>query len=274
MRLLHVERRRDAHRALASRALAHPASARAVMRDSKPLIVHQPSSSLWVPIKEGGGRERRARHPVLAAVRLRGVDRRLPGARRGRGRARAAQRQELRGDRGPEAKARGRELDRPPARLEPRPLVDHAHPARGACDVPQVRRLHPGHHHADSRGPDCRGLPVRGGCRRGRAAGGPGGHRPLARGVRDRKAGAGPHLAVGAHASAAKTSSASAGPWVAAPRSSCPVRRPTGAWCRVRSSGCRSRAATNHGHALPAVVSRGRLRRMARASCCRTSPRT
>ena len=30
------------------------AAARAVMRDSKPLIVHQPSSSLWVPIKEGG----------------------------------------------------------------------------------------------------------------------------------------------------------------------------------------------------------------------------
>jgi PAS domain S-box-containing protein len=30
------------------------AAARTVMRDSKPLIVHQPSSSLWVPIKEGG----------------------------------------------------------------------------------------------------------------------------------------------------------------------------------------------------------------------------
>src|SRR3982074_1687174 len=30
------------------------AAARAVVRDSKPLLVHQPSSSLWVPIKEGG----------------------------------------------------------------------------------------------------------------------------------------------------------------------------------------------------------------------------
>ena len=30
------------------------ATARAVVRDSKPLLVHQPSSSLWVPIKEGG----------------------------------------------------------------------------------------------------------------------------------------------------------------------------------------------------------------------------
>ncbi len=30
------------------------AAARSVMRDSKPLIVHHPSSSLWVPIKEGG----------------------------------------------------------------------------------------------------------------------------------------------------------------------------------------------------------------------------
>src|SRR5450759_4942884 len=30
------------------------ATARAVVRDSKPMLVHQPSSSLWVPIKEGG----------------------------------------------------------------------------------------------------------------------------------------------------------------------------------------------------------------------------
>lgn len=29
-------------------------AARAVVRDSKPVLVHQPSSSLWVPIKEGG----------------------------------------------------------------------------------------------------------------------------------------------------------------------------------------------------------------------------
>src|SRR3982074_944398 len=30
------------------------AAARAVVRDSKPVLVHQPTSSLWVPIKEGG----------------------------------------------------------------------------------------------------------------------------------------------------------------------------------------------------------------------------
>ena len=54
LRLMHVE----ADFAPTSRWLPArspiAAAARAVMRDSKPLLVHQPNSSLWVPIKEGG----------------------------------------------------------------------------------------------------------------------------------------------------------------------------------------------------------------------------
>ncbi len=53
-RLLHLE----ADKALTSRWIpmrsAQAAPARAVMRDPKPLLIHEPTSSLWVPIKEGG----------------------------------------------------------------------------------------------------------------------------------------------------------------------------------------------------------------------------
>jgi PAS domain S-box-containing protein len=54
MRLMHVEAdSAPTVRQLPTRSPAASA-ARAVMRDSKPLLVHQPSSSLWVAIKEGG----------------------------------------------------------------------------------------------------------------------------------------------------------------------------------------------------------------------------
>jgi two-component system phosphate regulon sensor histidine kinase PhoR len=54
MQLMHVEAdSAPSVRLLPTRSPA-AAAARAVVRDSKPLLVHQPSSSLWVPIKEGG----------------------------------------------------------------------------------------------------------------------------------------------------------------------------------------------------------------------------
>ncbi len=54
VRLMHVEAdSAPTTRLLPSRSPA-VAAARAVLRDSKPILVHQPSSSLWVPIKEGG----------------------------------------------------------------------------------------------------------------------------------------------------------------------------------------------------------------------------
>ncbi len=54
VRLMHVEAdSAPTSRLLPSRSPA-AAAARAMVRDSKPILVHQPSSSLWVPIKEGG----------------------------------------------------------------------------------------------------------------------------------------------------------------------------------------------------------------------------
>jgi signal transduction histidine kinase/GAF domain-containing protein len=54
MRLLHVEADlAPTSRWLPARSPA-AAAARAVIRDSKPVLVHEPTSSLWVPIKEGG----------------------------------------------------------------------------------------------------------------------------------------------------------------------------------------------------------------------------
>src|SRR5487761_619177 len=53
-RLLHLE----ADSAPTSREIslrsAEAAPARSVLRDAKPLLIHEPTSSLWVPIKEGG----------------------------------------------------------------------------------------------------------------------------------------------------------------------------------------------------------------------------
>ncbi len=54
VRLMHVEAdSAPTTRLLPSRSTA-VAAARAVLRDSKAVLVHQPSSSLWVPIKEAG----------------------------------------------------------------------------------------------------------------------------------------------------------------------------------------------------------------------------
>src|SRR5713101_3075559 len=54
LRLMHVEAdSAPTLRWLPSRSPA-VAAARAVLRDSKPVLVHSPSSALWVPIKEGG----------------------------------------------------------------------------------------------------------------------------------------------------------------------------------------------------------------------------
>src|SRR6202162_5129059 len=54
LRLLHVEADSAVKaRSLPARSPA-AAAARAVMRDSKPVLVYQPTSSLWVAIKEGG----------------------------------------------------------------------------------------------------------------------------------------------------------------------------------------------------------------------------
>ena len=54
VRLMHVEAdSAPTMRWLPSRSPA-VAAARIVLRDSKPVLVHEPSSSLWVPIKEGG----------------------------------------------------------------------------------------------------------------------------------------------------------------------------------------------------------------------------
>ena len=54
VRLMHVEAdSAPTARLLPARSPA-AAAARAVLRDSKPVLVHQPSSSLWVPVKEGG----------------------------------------------------------------------------------------------------------------------------------------------------------------------------------------------------------------------------
>jgi len=54
VRLMHVEAdSAPTMRWLPSRSPA-VAAARAVVRDAKPVLAHQPSSSLWVPIKEGG----------------------------------------------------------------------------------------------------------------------------------------------------------------------------------------------------------------------------
>ncbi|MDQ2943515.1 MAG: GAF domain-containing protein, partial [Candidatus Dormibacteraeota bacterium] len=54
MRLMHVEAdSAPTTKWLPARSPAASA-ARAVMRDSKPVLVYQPTSSLWVPIKEGG----------------------------------------------------------------------------------------------------------------------------------------------------------------------------------------------------------------------------
>jgi len=54
MRLLHVEAdSAPTSRWLPARSPA-AAAARTVMRDSKPMLVYEPTSSLWVPIKEGG----------------------------------------------------------------------------------------------------------------------------------------------------------------------------------------------------------------------------
>jgi signal transduction protein with GAF and PtsI domain len=53
-RLLHLEADAAPTSRWISMRAVEAAPARAVLRDAKPLLVHEPSSSLWIPIKEGG----------------------------------------------------------------------------------------------------------------------------------------------------------------------------------------------------------------------------
>ena len=216
----------------------------------------------------GGGRlgAWRAGHHQQADVCLRGVDGRVPGARRRRGDAGARQRAQLRGHPGAASKARARQLDRPPPCLEPRPLVDHAHAARGAGCVPRLRRLHPREHHQVAGRPGRRGLPVRRRRRGGRAAGRACGHRSLTRGIRVRPAGAGAQLSVGELVRARR-----AGARALDGRSRRGRFRVRSAWraaarvAVVRVGAGRQRR-QHHSDALAAVVSRGRVQRLARAA--------
>src|ERR1700693_3538527 len=77
------------------------------------------------PDQRGGRGAWSAWHTLRSPVCLRGLDRLFLRARARRAHTRAAHRPELRGARGPEAKARARQLDRAPPRIEPRQVVDH-----------------------------------------------------------------------------------------------------------------------------------------------------
>jgi two-component system, OmpR family, phosphate regulon sensor histidine kinase PhoR len=54
MRLMHVEADSAATTKWLPARSPAASAVRAIVRDSKPVLVHQPTSSLWVPIKEGG----------------------------------------------------------------------------------------------------------------------------------------------------------------------------------------------------------------------------
>src|SRR4029077_20963149 len=53
-RLLHLEADSAPVSRWISMRTAEGAPARTLLRDPKPLLIHEPTSSLWVPIKEGG----------------------------------------------------------------------------------------------------------------------------------------------------------------------------------------------------------------------------
>src|SRR3982074_851429 len=145
------------------------AAARAVVRDSKPVLVHQPTSSLWVPIKEGGVARGalgiRCSRPYAyedsTAAFLELVSDEVTLALRN---ARSYEAIEDQRRRLEVVNSIGRRLASSPHRWA---LMPHT---RGARRLLGLRWFHPGHHHGDSGGSGGGGLSVRRRCRRGCAA--------------------------------------------------------------------------------------------------------
>ena len=158
-------------------------------------------------------------------------------------------------------------------------MVDHAHAARGAVCEPELRRVHPRHHHPDARGAAGRGLPVRGRRRRGRAARRAGRHRSLARGLRDQQTGARAQVALGAlfRGQNPRARGLDCRPGRGRVRLR-PALRPAAGVSLLRLGAGAQRGA-HHRHAFTAVLHGGRIRRLAReaaAGCgraCKPGPR-